>query len=183
MKKLVILLVALPFISFAQQTLVKGYIVQMNGDTVRGDVKINPKKEFELFSKVAFVEPNGMQRIYKADKIRSYSYDGKVFTAVKNDGESVFYKTLSQGALDLFELRYEVLLMNELKVKNEYFMRKKGSDEYVKIKHGRFKKQLAEEMSDNSRLVKELEENKKIELENMIDVFNQYNTWAKSNKS
>lgn len=183
MKKLALLALFIPFISFSQQTLVKGYIVQLNGDTVRGDIKVNPKKEFEMYSKIAFIEPNGMQRMYKADKIKSYAYDGKVFVAVKNDGESMFYKTLSNGAINLYETQYEVLLMNDLKVKNDYFMKKSGSDEYVKIKHGRFKKQLAEEMSDNSKLVKELEENKKLELENMVEVFNQYNTWAKSNKS
>ncbi len=168
---------------YAQQTFVKGYIVQLTGDTVRGEIKINPKKDLDLYLKVAFKEESGLQKTYKADKLKAYGFNNEVFIAGKYDGESSFYKVLSSGTLDLYELKFETLQMNDIKTKIDFFMKKKGSEDVVKIKHGRFKKQLAEQMADATQIVKEIEENKNLELENIEQVFDQYNTWAKAQKS
>jgi hypothetical protein len=183
MNRLFILPLFFSFLSFSQQTYVKGYIVQLSGDTMRGEVKINAKKEIDQFVRVAFKENSGIQRVYKADKLKAYGFETKNFIPGKNDGESVFYKVLSTGALELFELQYEVLQMNEIRVKSQYYIKKTGNEEYIKVKHNRFKKQITDLMGDNLKLVKEIDENKNLEMENMVEVFNQYNIWAKANKS
>ena len=171
------------FLSFSQSTFIKGYVVQLNGDTIHGEVKVNTKKEIDQFVKVAFKDQSGMQRVYKSDKLKAYGFETKNFVPAKNDGEPVFYKVLSSGSLDLFELQYEVLQMNEIHIKSQYFIKKTGNEEFIKIKHGRFKKQIADLMGDNQKLVKEMEENKGLDLENIVEVFNRYNIWAKANKS
>jgi hypothetical protein len=66
--------------------------------------------------------------------------------------------------------------MNDIKVKSDYYMEKQ-SGEFVKIKSGKFKKQVVEAMSDNEEIVKALEE-KKYEYENIVELFNAYNKSA-----
>jgi hypothetical protein len=183
MKKIVFFLLILPFACLAQQTFIPGYVVDLKGDTLKGEIRYNPKKELDMYSKVGFKEVSGAQRTFKPEKIKAYGYDGKVFVSATIDGEAAFYKTLSHGAIDLFETQYETLQMNDIKLKNDFFMKKNGSSEFIRIKHNKFKKQLAEQMSDNSEIVKQLEENKNLEFENIIEVFNQYNSWAKTAKS
>ena len=167
----------------AQQSFVKGYVVQLNGDTLHGEIKINPKKEIELYQKVAFKEASGLQKTFKPDKLKAYGFNNEAFIAAKIDDEPLFYKVLSSGTLYLYEVKHEVLQMNELRIKIDFFMKKKGSEDFVKIKQGRFKKQLVEQMADAADIVKEIETNKQLEIENLEQVFDQYNTWAKVQKS
>ncbi len=162
----------------AQQTFVPGYVVELSGDTLKGEIKINPKKELDLYTRVAFKDANGLQKTYKPGKIKSYGFDKSVFISGVNDDEPVFLKVLSSGILNLYSLQYEVLQMNELKTKHDYFMKPRSGESLIKIKHGRFKKQLAEHMADATELVKKIEEDKHLEFENIALVFDQYNTWA-----
>ena len=63
--------------------------------------------------------------------------------------------------------------MNEIKVKSDYYMEKDGG-EFVKIKSGKFKKQVTEVMADNEEIVKALEE-KKYDYDNIVELFKAYN--------
>ena len=49
--------------------------------------------------------------------------------------------------------------MNEVKVKSDYYMEKEAG-EFVKIKSGKFKKQIVDVMGDNEEIVKGIEEKK-----------------------
>ncbi len=49
-----VLLNLLTYSLTSQIAFVKGYIVNEKGDTVKGEVKINPKKEQDNYSKVFF---------------------------------------------------------------------------------------------------------------------------------
>ena len=182
MKKLYFIAALLFFIStgFSQVTFVKGYLVPLTGDTLRGEVKINPKKEFDTYNKVFFKDASGVQKNYKADKVKAYGFDNKHFFAGDYEGEPMFYKILSSGTINLLEMMYETMQMNEISYKSDYYITKKGDKEFTKVKPGKFKKQLTELMKDNADVLQNMEDDKKFEIEKVTEVVNQYNDWAKS---
>jgi hypothetical protein len=163
--------------AFAQAKYFPGYVVMLNGDTLKGEVKKNPKREFDSFAKAAYRKKEGGEiKTFNPTKIKEYCVEGVTFVSRNVDGEQVFVKRLSKGSVNLYESQIEVLQMNDIKVKSDYYMEKQ-SGEFVKIKSGKFKKQVVEAMSDNEEIVKALEE-KKYEYENIVELFNAYNKSA-----
>jgi hypothetical protein len=161
----------------AQVKYFKGYVLMLNGDTLKGELKKNMKKEFDNFTRASFRKAEGGEiKTFRADKIKEYSVDGVVFVSRNIDGEQVFVKRLSQGSVNLYEAQIEVLQMNELKVKSDYYM-EKSAGEFVKIKSGKFKKQITDVMGDNEEIVKGLEENK-FDYDNIVELFDAYNKGA-----
>ena len=79
----------------------------------------------------------------------------------------------------LFEMMYETQQMNEISQKTEYYLAKKEDTEYSKLKEGKFKKQLGELMKDNPEILANTED-KKFEIEKVVELVNQYNDWAKT---
>lgn len=167
-------------VTFSQITFVKGYMINLTGDTVKGEIKMNPKKELDNYAKVFFKDPSGIQKNYKPDKIKGYGFDNKHFITSKYDGEPTFFKVLSRGHIMLFEMMYEMQLMNEISQKTEYYLAKKEDTEYEKLKENKYKKQLTELMKDNPEILANADEGKKFEIEKVVEIVNQYNDWAKS---
>ncbi len=160
--------------TFAQAKYYSGYVILLNGDTLKGEVKKNPKREFDNFAKAAYRKKEGAEiKTYNPTKIKEYFVDGVTFVSRNVNGEQVFVKRLSKGAVNLYEAQVEVLQMNDIKVKSDYYMEKQ-SGEFVKIKSGKFNKQVEEVMGDNEEIVKALAE-KKYEYENIVELFNAYN--------
>jgi hypothetical protein len=167
-------------VAFSQITFVKGYMITMTGDTLKGEIKMNPKKEFDNYNKVFFKDASGVQKNYKPDKVKGYGYDNKHFIVAKYEGDPMFYKVLSKGRIMLFEMMYEMQQMNEIVYKNEYYVAKKEDAEYAKLKEKKFKKQLEELMKDNPEILTGADEDKKFEIEKVVEMVNQYNDWAKT---
>ncbi len=158
----------------AQVKYYPGYVIMLNGDTVKGEIKKNLKKEFDNFTKAAYRKKDGSDiKTFAPTKIKEYAVDGVTFVSRNIDGEQVFVKQLSKGLVTLYEAQVEVYQMNEIKVMSDYYM-EKSAGEFVKIKSGKFKKQVEEAMSDNTEIVKALED-KKYEYENIVELFNAYN--------
>src|SRR3954464_4735274 len=132
----------------AQTKYYKGHIVLLNGDTLNGEIRKNSKKEFENFSKASFKNEAGEIKTYHPDKVKEYVVDGSTFISRNIDGDQVFMKCLSKGAVNLYEVQVEVMQMNEIRVKSDYYMEKEAG-EFVKIKSGKFKKQIVDVMGDN----------------------------------
>lgn len=170
----------IPFIAFSQITFVKGYIVTLNGDTLKGEIKMNPKKEIDKFTKVFFKDESGVQKNYKPDKLKAYGFEGNHFIASKYEGEMMFYKILANGKIMLYEMMYEMQQMNDIVFKSEYYLATKGATEFEKLKQNKYKKQLSELMKDNAEIISGDEE-KKFEIEKVTEIVNQYNDWAKNN--
>jgi hypothetical protein len=166
--------------SQAPAVTVKGYVITLKDDTLRGDIKLNPKKELEVFEKVTIIISPTEKKTFKPEKIKGYSTDSAVFVSKKLDDAMSFFKVLSAGKLNLYEYDYYWEKPNkEVVTKSEYYMEKNGADKTTKIKEGsKYKKQLAEAMADNSELVKSFDE-KEFDAEDMVDIFKQYNTEAK----
>jgi hypothetical protein len=182
MKKIVLTsALALSFYAtFSQITLVKGYMINMTGDTLKGEVKMNPKKEFDNFTRVSFKDASGVQKNYKPDKVKGYGFDNKHFIVSKLDGEPAFYKVLSRGHVMLYEVMVEVQQMNEITTKTEYYFAKANDTEYTKLKENKFKKQFGEVMKDNPDILNNSDDAKKFEIEKVVELVNQYNDWSKT---
>lgn len=160
--------------SIAQAKYYPGYVILLNGDTLKGEIKKNPKREYDNFVKAQYRKKENVDmKTYNATKIKEYCVDGVSYVSRNVDGEQVFVKRLSKGNVNLYESQTEVLQMNEIRVKSDYYM-EKTNGEFVKIKSGKFKKQVTDAMADNEEIVKAVEE-KKYEYENIVELFEAYN--------
>jgi len=161
----------------AQVKYLPGYVIMLNGDTLKGEIKMNPKHEFDNYTKASYRKKDGSEiKSFTPAKIKEYCVDGITFVSRNVDDEQVFVKRLSKGAVNLYEAQIEVMQMNEIKVKSDYYMEKSGG-EFVKVKSSKFKKQMSDAMSDNQEIVKALED-KKYDYENIVEVVNAYNKTA-----
>lgn len=178
----ILILSALSVISLSamsQTEFTPGYVITTKGDTIKGEIKHNPKKEFDLFSKVTVKIAENQNKTLKADKVKMYAFGENQFISSTVDGEPAFMKLLTKGAITLYEWQYEwVNAKNETEYRTEYYMQKEGEAEPVRIKSGKFRKQVAEMISDNQELVKELED-KKYDYDNLSEVVESYNKWVK----
>lgn len=158
----------------AQVKYFQGYVIMLNGDSLKGEIKKNLKREFDNFTKASFRKKDGAEvKSFTPAKIKEYSVDGTIYVSRNVDGEQVFVKCISKGAMNLYESQVEVMQMNDIKVKSDYYMEKAGG-EFVKVKSSKFKKQMSDAMADNEEIVKALEE-KKYDYENIVEVVNAYN--------
>ena len=163
--------------AIAQVKYFQGYVIMLNGDSLKGEIKMNMKREFENYTKASYRKKEGSEiKSFSPAKIKEYCVDGTTFVSRNVDGEQVFVKSISKGAINLYEAQIEVLQMNELKVKSDYYVEKSGG-EFVKVKSSKFKKQMTDVMSDNEDIVKALEE-KKYDYENIVEVVKAYNKTA-----
>jgi hypothetical protein len=183
MKKLLSLLLlfsAGTFTSLHAELVYKpGYVVLTTGDSVKGDIRINTKKELPNFQKVA-VKIGETTKTYKPEQVKEYAFETTKFVARKVDGEMQFLKVISSGRINLYELQFEVQRGNDLVIDSEYYIEKNdGSNaELQKAKSGKFKKMVAELMSDNTELVSRVQsDDKKYEIADMQSVVDEYNTW------
>lgn len=181
---LVLLLVLGAFTS-AQAELVwkTGYVILNNGDTVKGEIKYNTKKELPLFSKVTLKNAENIQKNYKPDQIKEYGYEGIRFLTRTMDKELVFLKLVSAGQINLFEWQFEVYHGDQTLVEKEFYIEKIDGDAKgpEKLKGNRFKKTVSELMADNTELVARVEaDDKKYEIAEMQSVIEEYNEWYAS---
>src|SRR5438105_6955200 len=87
----------------AQITFVKGYIINDKGDTLRGEVKTNPKKEHESYARVTFKDASGAQKNYKPAKVKGYGFENNHFISWGKEDEALFYKRLASGAINFYK--------------------------------------------------------------------------------
>lgn len=166
-------LLSLPAV--AQVTYAKAYIVNDKGDTIRGEAKLNPKKEHEAYDKVFFKDPTGAQKSYKPGKTKAYGFDDKHFVSMDSEGEPKFYMVLSRGAINFYKLGYEALKMNDIVHEIEYYISHAGNEKLVLVKEGKFKKQMTEWMKDEPEFISAYDDDKKFDEERATAVITQYN--------
>lgn len=167
--------------SNAQGNPAKGYIVTEKGDTLKGEVKINPKKEIDSYNKVNFKDESGAQKNYKPNKIKAYGYDDQHFVAMDADGEKKFYKVLSRGDINFYKFGYEGLRMNAVVFEIEYYIAHSDNNELVLVKENKFKKQLTEWMKDNTEFINTYGDEKTFNADKALEIISNYNSW-KANK-
>ena len=159
----------------------KGYVLLNTGDTVKGEIKVNPKKEFDFYSKVMVKRSEDEKKTFNPAKAKEFSFEDTRFVSRQVEGENSFVKCLSMGAVNLFEHQYEWQSGNEIVYRSEYFIEKPNSKEMVRVKSGHFKKIVEEFMGDNAELLKDVKD-KKYDFEQLSEVVQTYNAWAKTQK-
>jgi hypothetical protein len=178
-------LAALLFFVFAcvsaQSGMVKGYLISSKGDTLQGEIKVNPKKEIDLYTKVTFRDANGAQKVYRAGKAKAYGFNDRHFVSITFEEEPGFYEVLAQGEINFYKLGFEELRMNQAVFEVEYYLSKSGENELVLLKESKFKKQMGEWMKDNTEFIETYGEDKKFNYEKALGVIKNYNAW-KANK-
>lgn len=159
----------------AQISFEEAYIVTLKGDTIKGEIKLNHKKEIELYSKIMFKASDNNKKSYTPARLKEYNIRGETFVSGKMDGTHVFLRRASQGRINFYEYQYEEESPSgDVLVNFDYYLQKAGEEEMVRIKENKFRKQLAELMSDNKEVVAKLED-KKTEYSEIIDIVKQYN--------
>lgn len=181
MKKLfslLILVAGLSFSAHAELVWKSGYIILTTGDSIKGDIRVNTKKELPLFQKVALKQGEST-KTYKPEQVKEYAFDGNRFLSRKVDGEQQFLKVISYGRIILYELQFEMQRGDELIVDKDYYIEKNdGSSTPEKLKFSKFKKNVAELMGDNSELVTRVQgDDKKYEINDVQGVVEEYNSW------
>lgn len=167
--------------SFSQITFVKGYLINDKGDTLKGEVKINPKKEHELYSKVFFKDESGAQKNYKPNKVKGYGINNEHFVSISQDEEALFYKRLTNGAIILYKTSFETVNMNETIHDHMWYLSKEGDKKLTEVREGKFRKQLSEWMKDNQELANSFKDEKEFNEAAAIETITKYNDWKKSN--
>lgn len=176
----VAMVIAFDSSAIVQSNYYKGYVILVSGDTLKGEIKMNPKKEFDNFTKASYRKNEGSEiKTFSPKKIKEYCVNGVIYVSRNIEGEQIFLKQLSGGLVNLYEAQVEVYQMNELKIKSDFYMEKIGEAGPVKLKSGKFRKQVEEVMSDNLEIVKGLQD-KTYDYENIVEVFNSYNKSAKN---
>jgi len=165
----------------AQGNFVKAYMINAKGDTVRGEVKINPKKEFDHYFKITFKDEAGAQKNYKPAKIKGFGFDNKNFIAYGEDEDAMFYERLTDGAIILYKSCFLSVHMNQEMREAAYYLYRPGDKKMTDVREDKFKKQIQEWMSGAAGFAGEYTEEKKFNVESAIAVINKYNDWKKSN--
>jgi len=159
----------IPSFFWAQLNFYEGYIVTINGDTLRGEIKANPKKELSLFAKVMFRDKEGSTKTYKADKIKAFSYFNiekkkwHQFISITDD-EPKFYKVAISYPVKIFEYQFEDMKMGEFFTAKEYYLQK--GEKFVELKSKKLKKQLTEYI-DNPDILSEIEKMEEIDIDKL----------------
>ena len=165
----------------SQITFVKGYVIEEKGDTLRGEIKINPKKEQDNYNKLMFRDAGGTQKNYKPNKVKGYGYENNHFVSISHLDEVKFFKRMTNGYILLYKAAFEVVVMNSTSFEFEYYLFKEDDKKLTEVKEGKFKKQMQEWMKDNQEFIEDYKDEKKLNAESAVEVINKYNEWKSKN--
>jgi hypothetical protein len=165
---------------FSQPEMVRAYVVTDQGDTLRGEARVNPKKEIDNYYKITFRDASGMQKVYKPNKIRAYGFNDENYVAMDSQEGRNFYKVLTAGEITLYKLGYETMRMNTPVFEAEYFIARNGEKDLMMIRESKFRKQISEWMKDKPEFAGAYGDPKKFDPEKAAEAIKQYNTWKAS---
>ena len=171
------------FFSLGQKTTFEsGYLVTDTGDTLRGEVKYNKKKEQDCYNKVFFKDASGVQKNYKpSKKITAYGFNDQHFVVMDFENEPKFYKVLARGEINLYKMMFEEISMNQPVLGGEYFVVLQSDEKtLLPVKEGRFKRQMFDLMKDNTEFIKDYIDEKSLNENQAAEVIKKYNHWRAS---
>ncbi|HVA97701.1 MAG TPA: hypothetical protein VNG53_02310 [Bacteroidia bacterium] len=166
---------------YGQITFVKGYIIDLKGDTSKGEIRQNEKKEVDNYSKVYFrVSEQAEGKTYRAVRLKEYGFGGQTFIQKKVEGEFDFVRVLATGELNLYEVKYEMEQVGKVVLDSDFYVEKStdSKENLIHIKSGKFKKEMSELTAKDTNLAQDLEQ-KKYDYSAIQDVVDAYNQWAK----
>lgn len=132
--------------AFAQAKYLPGYVILLTGDTLRGEIKKNTKRDYDNFVKVAYRKSEGNDlRTFAPKKIKGYWVDSTTFVSRMIEEDLVFVKRLSSDTSStiIYEAQVQYEQVGEVKVATDYYY-EKPTKEFVKIKSKKALKYIEE---------------------------------------
>ena len=167
------------------QVFVKGYYVNVKGDTVKGQVQVNPDDETDIYKQFAFLAPKTKKaKIFNAaSHVKAYGIEDRNFIMIEYAGEKLFVERLAPGRLRFYEERFHGKIDGNPSIESAYFIRDtraegedKDLEEISKISTKFYKKNLKPYMKDQLMIWSDLDKYTFNEqaLLNAINEFNSY---------
>lgn len=170
-----ILTITFHYQAAAQLKYYKGYVIPLKGDTLKGEIESNPKKEIDHFRKIKYRARAGMPtKGFIAGKIKEYKMDSTIFISRKIDDQDVFIKLIVPGKINIYEGRTEDVDGKEVTLLPDYFYLKGEETVLVQDKPSRFKKQMMALMADNTDITKAISDDT-YTYSNVLELFKAYN--------
>ncbi len=138
----------------AQAKYGKGYIIMLNNDTLKGEIKSNAKRTFDNFTKIAYRKSEGNEiKTFLPKKVKGYYVDSSTYVSKKIDDEVMFAKLLSSTTSTdkIYEVQTQYDSMNETKVATDYYIEKENKD-FVKIKSKKSTKLIEEAKAKKKKI-------------------------------
>lgn len=113
--KLTLLFLIVTFITSAQPRgaskmapiLKDGYFINRKGDTVRGQVQVNPPTETDFYSQFMFKMPRSKKLKAMTPKLtKAYGFDDRDFIMTEYDGRKIYIERIVTGRLRLYEYKF-----------------------------------------------------------------------------
>ena len=160
------------------------YIINLKGDTIKGQIKLPKIKKVELYQKISFKDATNKIRLYTPDKINGYGYSGYYYISAFHNNKSCYFKVLSKGKVSLFQANFEIVeegIANEIV---EFCAMEENSDGQFKVIDAKgIKKQLKDIFKTNKSLAQKITEQKEIPFnaETLEAYFKEFNAASSSN--
>lgn len=157
---------------------VLGYVVSSKGDTLRGEVNYLKKTGYRQSMQIKLDDQTTKvcnARNYKFVKAGDAIFES--FSITTGDvAENQFFWRKSSGKIDFYEYQYEIYQANNMVTKSEFYVRKNGSNDLIRLNGANFRKKLGELIADPK--VAERLEAKETKLEDVEEILNEYNKGA-----
>jgi len=178
--KRILLFFCIQFIAlsgFSQDGYVNGYIINFNGDTVKGKIKDRKyPKNLIGWQKINFINEKGEKEKYTADDIRGYSKNNSSSyrsLTLGVEGTKKFAQILESGAVILFD--YSLGLSQN--APPEYFLQKANDvNSLMEWREADYKKTATYFFKDDKELVKSIED-EKLKHGDIQTIVKKYNEW------
>jgi len=114
-------------------TFSEGYYVSLKGDTVRGEIQVNPDDETDFYHGFFFRgAKGGKPTAVNSKKAKTYSFDNKEFTVIPYEAGEIYAQYLSKGRLNFMEYKMHEKVEGVDAVVNVYFIQDTQADESEK---------------------------------------------------
>ncbi|MDP3558571.1 MAG: hypothetical protein Q8T03_14445 [Bacteroidota bacterium] len=191
MKKIILLyLFAITFSLTAQYSkaptmapiLTNGYYINFRGDTIKGQVQINPPNKTDFYKQFGFQKKNTRKaKLMLAQKTKAYGFDNRHFVMINYDDKKIFVERLATGRLNFYEYRFNDNTNKDIESESYFFIEDsgennsdKGTQSPKKITHKFYKKNLKPFMKEQPQIWNELDKFN-FDEKSVISAVNEYN--------
>lgn len=112
------------------QVFVKGYYVNAKGDTVKGQIQVNPDDQTDFYKQFAFLPPKSKKsKTFTADaRIKAYGLENRNFVLIEYGGERFFVERLTMGRIRFYERQFHGKVDGKPGIESAYFIKDTGAE-------------------------------------------------------
>lgn len=107
-----------------------GYYTTMKGDTVKGEVQVNPQDPTEFYHSFGFKPAKGGKVMpVNSKKAKTYGFDGREFAVIPYENGEVYAEYIVKGRLNFMEYKMYTKKEGEEVIGSVYFIQDMAADE------------------------------------------------------